>query len=467
MCERSDEEILLDAYHQIRENYLNGNKKKKKVPLKNDQALIKGILGKVCLNLIYLAEMDSLTMAEIQSYVNSSKAMFIQYNQVLARNPEAISAIFANRMEQLIEAVAHHEAEMLADLRVQEPGGDRTDIGEVFAEKKYYNRLGSTLARVIVRDAIQDLATKAGKSTMAVYITETGKKYHVKDCPYCRRWNLIQTTKAMAENQKLTPCKCIADQKAADEVDHNFVTAFIDESIHPVQWNENGTKGNAGSFSYIICWGHLDSELEISENNIITKGVDYTHEHKKIEQLSEAAIGKVMITLAYDYNFEGELHIFTDNMTAMQNWTDAQHNSKLAQLFKAVTVSHVPREMNKEADKLGRQRVFLCMPANAYTTVVNKCAGYDNLLKQQAEAKLRAKNEAEQKERKKAEEKARLAEQAKKEEEARLLAEQEQAKKIEAEKIAYKNSNIFKKVWLNIKKHGRSLSAPYELLGNE
>ena len=78
MCTKTDEEILLDAYHKLAEGYLNGNKKKKNVSLKNDQNLTNGILGKVCMKLIYLDEMTTITMTEIQSYLNSSKAMFVQ-----------------------------------------------------------------------------------------------------------------------------------------------------------------------------------------------------------------------------------------------------------------------------------------------------------------------------------------------------------------------------------------------------
>lgn len=459
MCTKTDEEILLDAYHKLAEGYLNGNKKKKNVSLKNDQNLTNGILGKVCMKLIYLDEMTTITMAEIQSHLNSSKAMFVQYNQIKARNPAAVSGILENRMEQLVRAMARHEADMLVDLRNQEPGGDRIDIEEVFSEKKYYNRLGSTLARVVVRDAIKDNATSVGNSNATVYITETGKKYHVKDCPYCRRWNLIATTKAMAENQKLTPCKCIAEKKAADEVDHSFVTAFIDESIHPVQWNENGSKGNVGSFSYIICWGHLDSELEISEKNIITKGVDYTAEHKKIERLSEEAIGKVMVKLAYDYDFDGDIHIFTDNMTAMENWSAVKQNSRLAKLFNSVTVSHISREYNKEADKLGRQITLLRMPTVTYNTVVSKCAAYDNLQKQKAEAKLREKNEAEQQ--------ARILEEKQQpEEQKKFLEEKAVDKPVEGNLTLARNDNFLKRILVKLKRHAKRLSF-YELLGNE
>ena len=34
-----------------------------------------------------------------------------------------------------------------------------------------------------------------------------------------------------------------------DDIDRTCVTAFIDESIHPVAWNEQGHKGKAGSRS--------------------------------------------------------------------------------------------------------------------------------------------------------------------------------------------------------------------------
>lgn len=396
MCTKEDSEVILDAYHKIATGILTSNKKKKAVSLKNDQALAKGMLAKICVALIYLDEMDSLPMTEIQKYTCSSKAMYVQYNQIKSRNPDAISSIFENRIEQLIKAVSRHEATMIENIRLQEPGGERIDIEEVFQEKKYYNRLGSTLAPIVLRDAIKEAATSVGTSDAKVYITETGLKYHVKDCPYCRRWNLIATTQLMAENQKLTPCKCIADEKAVQELDHNYVTAFIDESIFPVQFDSSGNKSNVGNFSYILCWGKLGSELEITDSNIIAKGLDYSCENKKIERLSEAAIGKVMISLVYDYNFSGNVQIYTDNMTAMKHWMTIQKNSKLAKHFESVTVNHINREFNKNANKICRKTVFLCMPKTAYDSVILKCVEYDELKKQLAEAKLREKQLLEQ-----------------------------------------------------------------------
>jgi hypothetical protein len=182
----------------------------------------------------------------------------------------------------------------------------------------------------------------------------------------------------MAEYLKLGPCKCIS-AKNEEKIDYNHVTAFIDESIHPTRWNESGTTGKSGSFSYIVSWGKITSEKDIREETIIAKGIEYMRETEHIERVTEAAIGKVMIALAYDYDFSGTLQIFTDNKSAVQQWTSVGKNKKLARQFESVSVNFVPREKNVIADQIGRSKMCLCIPKEVYDTIVQKCEIYDHL----------------------------------------------------------------------------------------
>lgn len=175
------------------------------------------------------------------------------------------------------------------------------------------------------------------------------------------------------------PCKCVDSTHLQGEPEHTFVTAFIDETIHPVNWDEKGNKGKAGSFSYILCWGKVTYESQITDQRLITQSVDYTGEHEHIERITETAIGKVMLSLIYDYNFSGKVRIFSDNQSAVNHWSEVALNSKLAKSFEKVEVIFIPREKNKRADQLGRTRMLLDMPINAYNEMVRKCARLNEL----------------------------------------------------------------------------------------
>ena len=389
MCVKSDEQILYECYLKLSVEAETKAMKKNNVSAKNDKKLIEGINSKLSLLLVYLDETNMLTTAEIVKKLISAKGMYMQFFQVKGRNPKCVMGSMNDKMDRLIRAVARHEANILQSVRNQEVGGERIDLETVFEKKGNLNRLGNTIARDVVRDAMKDLSMSVGKSKVVYYITETGKKYHTDNCPYCRGRELIPATRAIVENQKLTACKCIALKKVADEADMNCVTAFIDESIHPIKWNEEGTKGSAGSYSYIICRGHLASENDIENTVVIAQGIDYMKEKDHIEHLTEAAIGKVMMILAYDYNFKGNVQIFTDNITAMEKWNTISTNSRLAKLFESVTVSFVPREKNTHADKLGRTQMFMSIPTATYNEIVTKVCAYDNIQKQKAEAKRR------------------------------------------------------------------------------
>jgi hypothetical protein len=108
-----------------------------------------------------------------------------------------------------------------------------------------------------------------------------------------------------------------------------------------------------------------------------------------------------MFSVFYDFGFTGHLQIFTDNMTAMENWTKNGKNSKLALNFESVTVSFIPREKNTMADKLGRTRMIINIPTAEYLGIVAKCNSYEQLqgdkvrIELEKRAALEAKNLAE------------------------------------------------------------------------
>lgn len=367
----TDEEILQKCYKKLAEK---NAAKKNKVEISKDKMLAAGIASSTSRMLMRLTSTDMMpTSMEIQKYITTAKGLYMQYSTIKGRNPSCLCPALSQGMEKLIEVVCKHEAEMIAALRLQVTGGDRIDIQSVFDRKKNLNRLGNTLAKTIIEEAINAKDNPIG-SFPVFYITDTGKKFHRAGCPYCKGRHLSVATQEKVENQKLTPCRCLSELPTVDDIDYTCITAFIDESIHPVAWNEKGNKGKAGSYSYIICWGNLSGESQITDKRIIAKGVDYTRENEHIERITETAVGKVLVTLAYDYEYIGHVHIFTDNLSAADHWDEVAKNSKLAKHFLSVKVNFIPREENRMADQLGRTRMLLDMPISAYNEAVKNKA---------------------------------------------------------------------------------------------
>jgi len=361
----TDEEFLYQCYHGFATDYQKKSKKSKgKKSYKKDFEEINRNAQLVLMRLTS----DATTMIDLNKNALRGKNMYIQFFAIKQAIPELVPQTMVNTIDKLIREVCRREVEMLELVRVREVGGERIDIEEIFSYEKYLMRLKNELAQVIVADAIKDADIVFSP---IYYITATGTKYHRKDCPYCRGRQLNSATKKMVEMQKLTPCKCVERQESEDDIDYSCVTAYVDEAIRTTQWDENGMKGKSGSYSYIICWGDLKDESEITPERIIAQGVDYTSEHHHCERITESAIGKVLITLAYDYEYRGPVQIFTDNKPAALQWEKDWTNKQLSALFNKVVVSHIPRESNKKADKLGRTRVHLDMPMECYTDLVD------------------------------------------------------------------------------------------------
>ena len=381
MCKKSDEQILYEGYMKLAE--INA-KSAKSADVLDDKKTVTGIMTKFPIVLLRLDQDSSLTAFDIQKSLFKAKSYMVQLNKIKKRNPSCIQSSLERSMDSMVHAMCRREADMINLIRLQETGGDRIDLEKIFEKKTNICMLGNKLARDIVKDAMKDEISVVGEKEKDSiwYITETGKKYHVKDCIYCKGKTLINATNAMIYNQKLEPCKCVERTQMAD--DKTCVTAFVDESIHFVKWNENGKSSKTSSFSYIICWGNLLSEKYIREENIIAKGVDYYNETDSTARVTEAAIGKVLISLLYDYEFTGDVQIYIDNKNVVKTWTDKSVNSKLASQFKSVSVSFVPRERNTMADQLGREKMFLCLSTDVYNSIVDKSNSY-NVLKGQFE----------------------------------------------------------------------------------
>ncbi|NEX00445.1 hypothetical protein SAMN04487829_0012 [Pseudobutyrivibrio sp. NOR37] len=373
---RADEDILYDLYIKLAESAKETKKKGKTKANTTEQLRV--ILNRIPTLLLYLDEMN-LPQAEINRYLEKAKSLFLNYATIKKRRPELVSAFLDKKMDQLVHSIARNESTMVSNFRTQELSGERLDIASLFEGNNYYRQLLDFTAVQVIRKILNENFTSVGK-TIVLFITDTGRKYHKQDCPYCKGKHLKPATRAVINNLGLEPCKCIKDEEDRIKLNDSYRTIFIDESIHPVAWNENGIPGKAGSYSYIICRGLLEDESQITPSITISSGVEYVPEMQHTERITKTAIGKVMMIAAFDYNFKGNIKIFTDNSSAMQTWQKENSNMRIAELFESVTVQLIPREQNTAADVICRTHMCLKVPIDKYNDLKNRYNMHDSLV---------------------------------------------------------------------------------------
>lgn len=319
MAPIKDEEIIYDAYRRYA---LVKHSKHKKVDPESDKEVASKMVSRSSQVITQLS--GAQPVPSIHRIVRKAKLMYTQYLCIKDRNPSCINASLEENMNKVIREVCKREADMIEELRAQETDAAGIDIQRIFGEEKHFKLLGARLARDIVKSAI-----------------------------YSR------------ESAEYVP-KC--------------VTVFIDESIRPVLWNEEGHPGAAGCYSYIICQGNLGSESQISEDNTIAQDVEFSAEHKRVDRITKKAIEKVLIRLAYELDYAGRVKIYTDNKSILKNWKTG-NNEKLSKTFSYVVVEYIPRKENRKADRLCRNRMILDIPIKTYLDIVDKCSRADELEK--------------------------------------------------------------------------------------
>ncbi len=94
---------------------------------------------------------------------------------------------FYKKLDCLIHAVIRYEVDYIQILRNREINGDSIDLNVILNNENNLNRLGSEVAWNIVSNYIyENKSLTVGNYESLFYKTETGKRYHVADCHYCR-----------------------------------------------------------------------------------------------------------------------------------------------------------------------------------------------------------------------------------------------------------------------------------------
>lgn len=360
------EAILYDCYQRLVN--LEGIHKNGKTKSSEDRSRVVYLHEIIPYYIHVLTEQyDELDDNRITGYLLSCKQLIILYARIIKRNSNLNSMKLKNHIERLIRLLCRIEAETIESLRSDNPIIGLIDLDELLSDPNTCASLAISLASSIIEESMLHNASEI-VLIGTFYVTNSGKKFHKLDCPVCRNRTVRPLDLCKVINRKLQPCKCMSE---FDYSDSYIVTAFIDESNTSVPWDINGNERNVSRYSYIICRGVLSYESQICEDNIMTKGVVILNNMLPLHQVSEEAISKVLITLAYDLDFHKSVVIYTDRTGIANSWMLNNKNRRLMTLFHNVDVRCIPREMNTKADKLLSSRMHLNIPMATYKKLKN------------------------------------------------------------------------------------------------
>ena len=88
------------------------------------------------------------------------------------------------------------------------------------------------------------------------------------------------------------------------------------------------------------------------------------------------AIVTVLEVLAFQYEYHGQVNIYTDNEPIVGQWKDNPFSSGLSKLFRCVSVEYIPRELNRRADALLKQHTFSDLPKDSMLRIKKASQNY-------------------------------------------------------------------------------------------
>ena len=410
MQKRTDEEIIYSALLRYQE--CCGSKK---TPILSQGKIItlRAQLLQQVEKYVLLFSSSKTSIVEKRALCNKGKMLYQKYCFQLKVNPEVDTTRLVKKMDELLHFIAVCEAEKFQHIRERQAAGEKIDLEHLLAEDKHIRILICKPIDTAVDEIFSNRKyTVVGEDNAAVYMTASGAKYHRKDCPYCKGKNLMKTTLLKVENVGLKPCKCIEKESVATEtvaenitteiappeiiaeetkteepaqisiVKHpvgqkKYVTAFVDESIRINPWRamDESIPEKQGLYSYIICDGMLTGEALITESNTLYTGVKEVTRVRGTGDVAIEAVQAVLFQLAA-IGYQDNVLIYTDNIEAKDYWHKSSTSKHLSKLFSSVMVCYIPREANRKADKLGRERAVMDLPAETMTRILGRCKGY-------------------------------------------------------------------------------------------
>lgn len=337
---------------------------------------------------------SSYTQAEKNTAYNKGRLLYQHYCSLRRTYPELITCSLDNKVDQLLNELSIQAIQYIDRFRKSEIGGTRINIDSIFNEDANIKKLMSQPMDRVLKDALSDRRFSiVSKVDQKVYITQSGQKYHRANCPYCKRCKLIETTHSKVSNAGYEPCRCIGTTEkvhinpqgsastGSNEMDKGVLSVFIDESVRKSYWSTLDPRldDKQSSYSYIICEGFLENENQITEKNTLYKNACLANEALDTTYSAIEAISTVLLKLAFNYDFHGDVVIYTDNTGAVDKWYKVNSNQFLAEQFESVRIAYIPRDQNKKADAVGRAMEFSCVPVELIDLIKQKLEAYSRI----------------------------------------------------------------------------------------
>ncbi|MBR1598029.1 MAG: hypothetical protein IJ661_03830 [Lachnospiraceae bacterium] len=394
-----DYAAILDAYRRYPEVA-----KAKVVPQAFEKKLaVRNDLQNRAIKVYHQLAGNVATMSECSKLVNKGKVVYRQYVEYSISAPEIVDQSIQNDVDRLLRIMACWESEFVRQFRFNEHDGGRIDLIKILDDEANVRQLLSHTIHWVMERALSDTEyTIVTEEDRNIYITNTGKKYHIAGCRYCMGRRLMAVSINKIENMGYAPCRCVTNlindkgtktaavsgKNAIRAIAgrHSCMTAFIDESIrdNPAKNWDYKAGNKQASYSYVICRGFLNSEKEINCANICMKNACLFTDTSSPNRTAIEAISTVLFKLAYNNNFHDDVIIYTDNDAAKDRWYLNITNQYLAKQFKSVVVKAINREDNTVADAIGRERAFIDVPASVMKKIIWQCNEYNELKKKVA-----------------------------------------------------------------------------------
>lgn len=368
----TDREVLRNTYNQ----YIYCVKKKKianKLPLEIRCDIAKGANAAIEV----LSDSNSTTDS-IRKALISGKSIYGQYCRIIKGTADVQTPWLKEKMERISDLMADHEAKFVHLLRVENKCIADISLGKFYKSPQNIATICNDTSWSILQNFLfgikKENEQNKKKASICVYVTPSGSKYHKADCPYCKGRELKELYFETAVSSGYSACNCIVPSSKLQTVlkapsnakNHTlYMTAFIDESVRDNPWYkyDASLEEKQLSYSYIICRGHLQSEKEISAENILYRRAALSDSKtKKVEHGAFDAISRVLMILAFNMDYHSNVIIYTDNDTAAKQWKTSPANRGLSKSFSNIQVVKISRQRNHRADAAGRERAFLDVP---------------------------------------------------------------------------------------------------------
>jgi hypothetical protein len=380
MCKKSNREtyrdIIYDVYVQLSRRGWKNNYELSRNNYDKDKKAVAELEEKVTKYLDEFADASAeakKTVKKRNRRMLEIKNLFSLFCKISRRNPALVEwTELRTRFYQLMYIIADREAEKIEAYMKKNMFARSIDLRKVFAFDRNRSMMVSACVTDVIDECIDYGEVSYEEGIRPVYLTRTGNKFHRADCKYCKGKKLNPILQRRIPYLDLAPCACIFRPEVGNDSREEYVTVFVDESIkHNGRINRSGQK-LVGNFSYIIVCGDIEDERDIKCENLISQGYDYMKDGNHTETLAQAAIGKVMIKLAYEFNFHGHVKIYTDNKAAYEKWEEYRGNNALTKLFEGVTVTHIKRDKNTQADGILRRYIIADFMLEDYNRLVKQ-----------------------------------------------------------------------------------------------